>query len=521
MKTVGKIDVFISVISGAVFAIAFMVPYGGIISWFVLVPFFLILEGKSPRAAFILGLLTGSSVNAVGTYWIIGTLTRFGGFPYVVSVLFHLLFSIYSGLYISLFAYLSSRFGLLGKEGLVSAILIAALWTSVEFFFPFLFPYGIANSQASFIPLIQVSDLFGIHSLSFLIVLVNITLARLVGALRIRRKKPLGEIFFSIGLLFLVIVYGIIKMDRIEQKILTSPKVRIGIVQANFDFFEKNEDNEETISKTHSDMSRKFNSADLIVWPETAVQAWIPDSENALVVNGRSLIPDIPGSYFLVGGLSFKIKELGADGTLTDEQVDKFNTAFLTDSSGRILGRYHKVKLLLFGEYLPFAKYVPALKKLSPASGDFTPGNELKLLEVKEKGLKIAPLICYEDIIPYFSRELVKKGANIIVNLTNDAWFGRSTAPYQHLLVSIPRAVETRRYLIRATNTGISAAIDPLGRVVARTDIFKRVTLEVEAGLMEGKTIYTKLGDVFPLGCLVSFVVYVFFSFLKGRDNIL
>ena len=147
---------------------------------------------------------------------------------------------------------------------------------------------------------------------------------------------------------------------------------------------------------------------------------------------------------------------------------------------------------------------------MSPATGDFMPGNELNLLEIKEKNIKIAPLICYEDIIPSFSRTLVKKGANLIVNLTNDAWFGRTHEPYQHLVVSVPRAVETRLYLVRATNTGVSAVIDPLGRVVAKTETFEQATLEQEIGIMNGeKTLYTTIGNVLPWGCLAFWVGFV------------
>ncbi|HXG31231.1 MAG TPA: apolipoprotein N-acyltransferase [Thermodesulfobacteriota bacterium] len=498
-----KHDLILSVISGALYPAAFMVPQAGVLSWFLLVPFFISIEKKSPWSALRLGTLMGTIANTIGTYWIIGTLSRFGGFPLAVSALFHLVLSTYSGLSIGLFAYVTTRLHLFEKGGLISALVIAAVWTSVEFLFPYLFPYGITNSQASYTPLIQIFDLFGMYSLSFLIVLVNVTLVRLLKRFLENTRTPSLEIAASLILLTLVIVYGLLKVDVENKKIVEAPKIKVGIVQANFDFFEKNENNEDEISKRHISMSGALGSPDLIVWPETAIQAWIPASSDLLADDGKTVIPHIEGSYFLVGGLSYSIRKSGTDGSISDADIEKFNTAFLTDSGGRILGRYHKIKLLLFGEYLPFTRYIPALKKLSPASGDFTPGNKLDLFEIREKGLRIAPLICYEDIIPSFSRRFVKEGANLIVNITNDAWFGRTTAPYQHLLLSIPRAVETRRYLVRATNTGVSAIIDPVGRVVAKTEIFKPVTLEGEIGIMNGeKTLYTKTGDVFSWGCL-------------------
>jgi len=516
-----KYDLILSVISGVLYPAAFMVPPAGILSWFLLVPLFMAIENKSPWNAFRLGILTGTIANTIGTYWIIATLSRFGGFPFVISVLFHLILSTYSGLSIGIFAYVTIRLGLLGKRGLLSAFVIAAIWTSIEFLFPYLFPYGITNSQSQYLPIIQIFDLFGMYSLSFLIVFVNVTLMRLLKRFLEKVPTPALETATSLILLILVIDYGLSKIDVENRKIAEAPKIKVGIVQANFDFFEKNENNEDEISKRHVSMSKALGSPDLVVWPETAVQAWIPMSSYLLANDGKRVIPHIKGSYFLVGGLSYNINKTSPAGSISDADIEKFNTAFLTDSQGRILGRYHKIKLLLFGEYLPFARYIPSLKKLSPASGDFIPGSELNLFEIKEKGVKIAPLICYEDIIPSFSRKFVKKGANLIVNITNDAWFGRTTAPYQHLFLSVPRAVETRRYLVRATNTGVSAIIDPVGRVVAKTEIFKPATLEEEIGIMNGeKTLYTKTGDVFSWGCLalwIGFAVVTKYSATRSR----
>ncbi|OGE22933.1 MAG: apolipoprotein N-acyltransferase, partial [Candidatus Dadabacteria bacterium RBG_19FT_COMBO_40_33] len=242
-------------------------------------------------------------------------------------------------------------------------------------------------------------------------------------------------------------------------------------------------------------------------------------SQDFLINEGELAIPQTKNSYFLVGGLSYKFNnnEISPE---FDQNIDKFNTAFLTDPQGRILGRYNKIKLLLFGEYLPFTKYISALKKISPASGDFTPGSNLEILEIKEKGIKIAPLICYEDIIPSFSRKFVENGANLLVNITNDAWFGKSFEPYQHLSFSIPRAVETRRFLARATNTGISAIIDSVGRVTAKTGIFEQTTLEGQIAILDGeKTVYTKIGDVFPWGCLIFWLGFVLVTKLRGKIN--
>jgi apolipoprotein N-acyltransferase len=518
MANIRKIDIFLSSISGVLFTVTFIVPYSGIISWFILIPLFISIRDKSPYQGFKLGLLAGTISNSLGFYWLIGTLSRFGGFPFPVSLVFLLILSAFAGLSLGIFSYLTTRLQLLKKRGISPALAIASIWTSVEFLFPFLFPYTIANPQANFPPIIQISDLFGIYAVGFLIVLVNLTLMRTYTFIKEQNQAPYSEIAISVILLTLTMSYGFWRINTEDKLVSEAPKLSVGLVQANFDFFEKVENNQDIISERHKSMSEALNPSDLIIWPETSIQAWIPTSSDQLIERGSIAVPDIPGTYFLVGGLSFETKSNPSDGIEFNE-IKKYNTAFLTDSNGTILGRYHKIKLLLFGEYLPFSNIFPSLQKLSPASGDFIPGNELTLFEIKEKGLKIAPLICYEDIIPSFSRKFAAKGANLIVNITNDAWFGNTYAPYQHLLLSIPRAVETRLYLIRATNTGISAIIDPVGRIVEKTEIFKETSLEGKVAILDGKnTLYTKIGDLFPFGCLVFWISYAVSGKLRGNN---
>ena len=263
-------------------------------------------------------------------------------------------------------------------------------------------------------------------------------------------------------------------------------------------------------------MSMMIDNADLIIWPETAVQKWLPVHAQYLeFFEEEKVIPEIQGTYFLLGGLSYEaeINEENED----DIEFTQYNSAFLTDWNGKILGKYNKIKLLLFGEYLPFSDFIPWIKYVSPATGDFTPGNQLDVMNIGEKGIKIGPLICYEDIIPSFSRDFALKGANILINLTNDAWFGKSIAPYEHLLVSIPRAVETRRYLIRSTNTGVSAIINPIGEVTKQTGIFTKEVFSDQVALLYSDTVYMKLGDIFPWICLVVFVFFVFNKHLRKR----
>jgi apolipoprotein N-acyltransferase len=518
MTKIGRDDLVLSALTGILYPFTFMIPHTGILSWVLLIPLFWAIEKKSPRDAFKLGLLAGLISNFAGTYWLIGTLSRFGGFPIIISVLFILVLSAFSGLSFAIFSYIVTKLEFLKKPGVFAALLVASVWISVEYFFPFLFPYGIANSQADYIPVIQIFDLFGVWTLSFIIVVVNLTLMRVLKRALGESALPSGEIALALVLIASTLIYGYRSIDKVDREIAQAPKLKIGMVQANFDFLEKSESQEEVVTERHKEMSEALKSDDLIIWPETAIQAWFPTYAEYLQVNDKTAIPPMDGKYFIVGGMSYTPKDPDAK-ELTNENTIQYNTAFLADSNGEILGRYHKIKLLLFGEYLPFTNLIPAIKNISPASGDFTPGSYLNLFEIKEKGARIAPIICYEDIIPSFSRRFVKKGANLIVNITNDAWFGRTVAPYQHLLVSIPRTVETRRYLLRSTNTGISAIIDPAGRVVKKTPIFVQTNLEGEVGLMNGnETLYTRVGDVFPVACLVFWIGFAAITKLRGKD---
>lgn len=511
-------DVILASLTGVLYPLTFMVPYLGIVAWIVLVPLFWSIVKRTPRDAFKLGLLSGTIANFIGTYWLVGTLTRFGGFPIPVSFIFILFLSAYAGLAFGIFSYITTRLGLFRKQGALSVLLIASIWTSIEYLFPFLFPYGITNSQADFITIIQMYDLLGIYALSFIIVVVNVTLLRIVKRFTLNALLPAPELILSFALLCFAVSYGYLRIFQVESDMQSSPKLKVGMVQANFDFLAKTENQEKTVTDKHKEMSLELTDVDLIIWPETAIQAWFDDSSNYLIVRDEIGVPQMKGKYFIVGGMSFTPMDPKAE-VLTNDNIIMYNTAFLTDSNGIILGKYHKIKLLLFGEYLPFAKYFPAIKQISPASGDFTPGEELNLFQIKEKGVRIAPIICYEDIIPSFSRQFVDKGANLIVNITNDAWFGKTIAPYQHLMISIPRAVETRKYLLRSTNTGISAIIDPVGRVAAETGNFEQTNLVGEVALMNGKkTLYTRIGDVFPVAALIFWVGFVAVAKLRGKD---
>ncbi len=505
MRDLNKKQIILSIISAVILALTFIVDLAWPLAFISFVPLFICIENETPKKALKIGTLTGTIAYFITTYWLIGTITNFGGFPIVLGILFHLIISIYSGLMFGLFC-LFIRRDLLKRFSYADTILIGIIWVATEYFYPLLFPFSIASPLANFHPIIQVSDLFGVGFLSLVIIIFNHSLYKIYRNHKLNEKFPVTELSVSIILVLAVLIYGYLKIESVTKIVDESPKLRVGIVQGNFDFTEKKQNNYLTMVNKHKELSYKLSDSHLIIWPETAIQIFIPSTFKYLAFEDINFIPNIKDKFFLTGGLSFDPPPPGGD----MDNVNKYNSAFLTDSRGEILGRFNKIKLLLFGEYLPFSKYIPSLKQLSPASGDYVPGSDLNLMKIDKLGVKIAPLICYEDIIPSFSRRFKNKGANLLINLTNDAWFGKTIAAHQHLLLSVPRAVENRTYLIRATNTGVSAIIDPLGRVVLKSDIFVQKTLSGEVSLMNnGNTFYVNYGHYFYILCLIFTLIYI------------
>ncbi len=195
-----------------------------------------------------------------------------------------------------------------------------------------------------------------------------------------------------------------------------------------------------------------------------------------------------------------------------------YNTALLLDRDGRVLGRYDKNYLLIFGEYLPLSDWFPFLKDWFPEAGDFRPGRTVEVFEMKGAGadpVRVGVMICYEDIIPAFTRRLHEKQPHFLVNITNDAWFGRTTEPYQHLSLATFRAIENRRFLVRATNTGVSAIVDPVGRILQATSLDRPEVLVADVARLHGETPYQRYGDVFAWGCCGLGALLVLVSFLR------
>jgi apolipoprotein N-acyltransferase len=283
------------------------------------------------------------------------------------------------------------------------------------------------------------------------------------------------------------------------------PTLTVAAVQGGIDIKRKwNIAYVESNLKAYQDLTRGAQGVDLVVWPESAVEAWLPENIQRLP---PEFLPALkPDTFLIFGARSFRGDPRGPD-------LKVFNSVFSVDFQGQVLGHYHKQVLLAFGEYIPFASLLSKLPGIPSQAEGFTPGDGPHTLDLAG-GVKAAPLICYEDVMPSLARRFVaEKGANLLINMTNDAWFGDTVAPWQHARLAQWRAIETRKYLVRVTNTGVTSVIDPKGKILQSLPTFSPGVLTTEVRLLGGETFYVRYGDWFAW-------IVTFFSLLIAAVKI-
>jgi len=475
-----------------------------LVPWVAFVPLLAAIDGTGPRHAAALGFVCGLPANVLGYHWLVGAIHRFGGFPLVVSWLLLIALCTYQALVFVLLAAGTARLQRAGVPMMMSAPL---LMVAIETGFPFLFPYSFGATQYPVPVVLQVAELFGPAILTAVVLLFNVSA---YGAIRrvVRRHKLVSwEVATGPIALILVVAYGVVRIAMIDLALADAVPVDVGVVQANLEMHQKWRD---PVAgwRRHVVFSRQLerDGAQLIIWPEAAYTV-------------RAIGE---GEQNLQGEVSLGLHTPLLFGAVThcreDEQRLLHNSAILLDAAGEVVGRYHKMKLFPFSEYLPGARWFPQLYNLVPQQESLRPGSRLDTLPFRHRGerYRIAALICYEDILPGFVRRLARASApHLLVNLTNDAWFGDTAQPRIHLGLAVLRAVEQRRYLVRATNNGLSACVDPCGRVVASIGAFEQGTFVCQARLLEGRTLFLRWGNA--LGYLVVALVLVLLWRCRGE----
>jgi apolipoprotein N-acyltransferase len=426
--------------------------------------------------------LAGVVFFAGTCYWITETMIIYGGLSTLLSFAVGALFALAHGLYFVLFGLgLQLAVKKFGSRGLLFA---APLWVAVELFRTFMFsgfPWMLSGYALAPHPgILQMVVWTGIYGLSFVATAVNSIIS--YGLIE-RSVRWIGAGAAVIVVAWLLPILG-------ERP--SNDPIAVRPVQTNISLDQpwKKPASDELLNELTALSTREGANPKLVVWPETPAPFYLTtDAEFRMRMEGiaRKL-----GAYFLVGYI-----DAAGEGPS--------NSAGLLDPTGKLVSRYDKMHLVPFGEYVPFKSLLFFAESLTRQVGDFVPGTEYTLSSID--GHKISTIICYESIFPNLVRQFVKRGSELIVLITNDGWFGMSSAPYQHLRMGVVRAVENRRYMVRTANTGISAIIDPYGRIEAETPIGVRTILDGTAHFRSERTFYTQYGDIFAYANVLVVII--------------
>ena len=501
-----RYDIILAILSGVLLVLGFQPFDLYVLPWVAIVPLLIALRGKSLLPSFLLGLLTGFTWFVGTIYWVFHSVYFYGGIPAAISVLMVVLLCLYLGSFVGMFSML---FNSVTKDSKLPALLIVPLlWVSLEFLRTYLltgFPWAIlAYSQYKLLPLIQVADIAGVYGISFLVAAFN----GLLFDLAVNRESK-GRTTVSIVYAFIVVLslfYGSGRLAEGED----GREFNVSVIQGNIPQDKKWDFRfQEDVINTYKRLTLEAltEKPDMIVWPETAIP-FIFGNNEVLTEEIYSFQKGLE-THLLFGSILLDRSKAGGQGFT--------NSAVLLSPEGRVASIYDKMHLVPYGEYIPFRNLIPFAKRLAAGIGDFTSGEEYLVMETPFA--KIGNLICYEIIFPGLVREFVDRGADVLVTITNDAWFGHTSAPYQHFAMAVFRAVENRVPVIRSANTGISGFIDSRGRITETSDIFVEAIRNKKVVAGSSRSIYTMYGDIFAYLCIGGAMLLVIMSIARERQK--
>lgn len=496
MKNVSQ-NISLSILSGVLGFLAFPPFELHFLGWICLVPLLVVIRPDKPQNNFLYSFLSGAVFFGGLLYWLVNVTVPGTVVLVLVLALFYGLFGCFTG-YVLKYS--------------MDLFILSFVWVLLEFIRSNLFtgfPWGLLGySQYKNINLIQVADFAGAYGVSFLVVIFNVAAFALIT----RAKRKIAYMMVALLFLTLATTYGVYKFNNYPLW----GAARISVVQGNIpQKYKWDAASAEMIIDEYTDLTIEAagEKPDMIVWPETSYPYLVEKTDN---------------SAGEIGALASDLDVPILAGVVFTESDRYYNSAIFFDGKKGPGSIYHKVHLVPFGEYIPFNEHLSFLRDhIDKPIGDFVKGDEYTLFSMKAlessstyggsivrqtNFYKFGTLICFEDIFPYITREFVKTGANFMVNITNDAWFGRTAAPKQHLQASVFRAVENRVPVVRAANTGISCFIDSTGKILSGVEeggkeIFVRGVATEKIGIHAGRSYYTEYGDVFVYFCAFMMVV--------------
>ena len=502
------------VLSGTLLAAAFPKLGFAPFAWVALVPLLFAIDGAGMAAVIIYGWIQGFVFFACSLYWIVIVLTGFAHKPIMIAVgTLALLAAVEAGFVavaIGGAEFVSRR---LGISRLVS---FPVAWVSMEWlrsFFPIGFPWNLLGAALyRELRIIQFAEFTGVYGVSALIVFVNVAFWTMVSARPSRVQKVRAA--WSLAVVFAIVFgFGAIRVNQLDRA-PSAGTLRVGIIQANIPQSMKwNPASLPANFKIYSDatLAAAKEDPDVIIWPETATGFFF----QPLNAYPGALARD--SEYWThLADLAKQIKLpilFGAPAIdIVGRDIATRNRAYVITRGGYVDKYYDKIELV------PVAEYVPGplrghINRIVEGLRDFRPGDRQTIFQIGTA--RVAALICYEGIFPYLARRSAQAGANILVNITNDAWFGRSSAPYQLLAMTVMRAIENRTPIVRVANTGISAVISPTGRIIGATDLFTRTTEIETVAWNNERTAYTRFGDVFAWACFGFLLATLALAFVQ------
>jgi len=506
--------------SGILLALSFPRYGHPAVAWIALTPLLVALATGPLLRAFALGLTTGAVYFTGTLYWITRVMVRYGDLPTWVAVLVNASLIATMSLYVATFAFVVRRLTrAYGPRGLAGAPIV---WVAAELLRT-TFPDGgfpwvlLGYSQATVLPIAQLASLFGVYGVSMLVASVSTALAMYaIGPdrrspaaggrhLRLLDMHALVPVAGVLAVVTLVAVWGARRAASADLTRAGEP-IRVGLIQGNVSLEERMDRTRLlSIFENYLRMTRQAirEGAQFVIWPEAATPfRFEEDVFSAARIRAIAQQARVP---ILLG--SDQVERTGAG-----LPVKYYNSAFLVRADGTTGGAYRKMHLVPFGEYVPARRVFFFAAPLVENVSDFSAGDTATILPVGSHGVSTA--ICYEVVYPELVRRFVRGGSEMLTTITNDAWFGDTSAPYQHFEQASMRAIEEGRYLVRAANTGISGAVDPYGSVLAATPIFQPALLVVEARFLTASTFYARHGDVLAYA---SAIISLAFLAVTGR----
>jgi len=489
----------LSVFSAILLSLSFQKFNFFIIAWFCLIPLVHCALNSKMISAILYGFITGLIFNFISVYWMFPFL-KTNTLLFFNSIILSLIVWIYLAAYFAVWAGLlnySKRY----LKDVKLIVFAAAVWVVLEYVRTYIlsgFPINLLGySQATFYPIIQIADITGVYGVSFIIAVINMMLYFYM------KNKDKKYLIFSVVVIVCLLLYGLVRIAEFNGK-YGDKKITVGVIQPNIEQYKKWRGDYAAailgiLHKNASFFADK--NVDLIVYPETVLPKGLEESEDV-----RQLARDTSrfAKLTLIGGMS-------------DENKKRYNTVFILSQDGKIIGKYRKRHLVIFGEYLPFrggllSKFLKSLNSLN-SMGELTKETESTVFKFDDITLGIT--ICSEKYYPDLSRNLVLKGANILTNHTNEAWFLDMATPYQNFVMNVFRAVETRKNLIVAANTGISAIISSNGSCSVKTKVGENISFTGDAYTNHYRSFYVIMGDIFAYICMIFSALCLLFFIYK------